>query len=158
MKNLIAVLIPLLAASCGKAPDSAPPPAPPPPSAPAAAAPEGPASLTVKHVLIAVKGGPLETAKLEKPEAEKLAFEILARARSGEDFDGLVQQYSDDLSRQPYSMTNTGTPPGPGEVSRSTMYRGFGDVSFRLQVGQVGIAEYDPQTSAYGYHVIKRVK
>jgi parvulin-like peptidyl-prolyl isomerase len=158
MKNLVALLFALAAASCGKAPEPTPPPLPPQPAAPAPAAADGPASLTVKHVLIAVKGGQSETAKLEKAEAEKLAFEILSRARSGEDFDKLVQQYSEDPGKQPYTMTNTGTAPGPGEFSRSTMFSGFGDVSFRLQVGQVGIAEYDPRTSGYGYHVIKRVK
>ena len=158
MKKTLALLCSLLAASCGKAPPSTPPPAPPPALSTPEPPSDEPSSLTVKHVLIAVKGGRSPTAKLEKPEAEKLAFEILARARSGEDFDALVQQYSEDPGKEPYAMTNSGIPPGPGEYSRSTMFSGFGDVSFRLQVGQVGIAPYDPRTSGYGYHVIKRVK
>jgi len=36
------------------------------------------------------------------------------------------------------------------------MVRGFGDVSFGLEVGEFGIADFDPQASPYGWHVIKR--
>ncbi len=100
----------------------------------------------------------MKTAKLTRAEAERLAFDILARARSGEDFDKLVDEFSEDEGKTPYTMTNAGVPPARGEMSRDGMVRSFGDVSFGLEVGQVGIAEYDPVKSEFGYHVIKRVK
>jgi hypothetical protein len=34
----------------------------------------------------------------------------------------------------------------------------FGDVGFQLEVGGIGLAEYDPSTSPFGYHIIKRTK
>ena len=34
----------------------------------------------------------------------------------------------------------------------------FGNVGFKLAVGEIGIADYDPKTSPFGYHVIKRVE
>jgi parvulin-like peptidyl-prolyl isomerase len=38
------------------------------------------------------------------------------------------------------------------------MVKAFGDVSFSLEVGGVGLAVYDPATSKYGWHVIKRLE
>ena len=38
------------------------------------------------------------------------------------------------------------------------MVRGFGDVGFQLDVGEIGMAEYDPGTSQYGWHIIKRIE
>jgi parvulin-like peptidyl-prolyl isomerase len=38
------------------------------------------------------------------------------------------------------------------------MVPAFGNVGFKLEVGEIGIADYDPLTSKYGYHIIKRVR
>ena len=38
------------------------------------------------------------------------------------------------------------------------MVKAFGDVSFGLEVGGVGLAVYDPATSKYGWHIIKRLE
>lgn len=39
---------------------------------------------------------------------------------------------------------------------RNQMMGGFGNVGFKLQVGEVGMANYDVKDSAYGWHIIKR--
>jgi parvulin-like peptidyl-prolyl isomerase len=38
------------------------------------------------------------------------------------------------------------------------MVKAFGDVSFALPVGGVGVATYDAVASPYGWHVIKRLE
>jgi parvulin-like peptidyl-prolyl isomerase len=38
------------------------------------------------------------------------------------------------------------------------MVAAFGDVGFQLEVGEVGMAVYDPVKSKYGWHIIKRLK
>jgi parvulin-like peptidyl-prolyl isomerase len=38
------------------------------------------------------------------------------------------------------------------------MVQAFGDVGFKLEVGAVGMATFDPKTSKYGWHIIKRLK
>jgi parvulin-like peptidyl-prolyl isomerase len=34
----------------------------------------------------------------------------------------------------------------------------FGDVGFSLKVNEIGLGEYDPKKSKYGWHIIKRIK
>ena len=80
------------------------------------------------------------------------------RAQEGEDFDRLVNEFTDDSAPGIYSMANTGVMPVGDEFPREQIVQAFGDLSFRLQVGEVGIAEYDAQISPYGYHIIKRLK
>ena len=41
---------------------------------------------------------------------------------------------------------------------RTEMARAFGDVGFSLEVGELGVADFDPSTSPFGYHIIKRVE
>lgn len=163
MKNSAAALmigIALLGASCDKAP-SAPPPTGK--SAPSGVRPEKlpngqPAAVTVQHILVGVKGVGLPEAKRDQADAERLAFELLSRARSGEDFEKLGKEFSEDSGFRPYTMTNDGIEPGEGERERGGMVKGFSDVSFTLEVGQIGIAEYNSATSPFGYHIIKRIK
>jgi len=146
-------------ALAGDAPASAPTPrpAPPPPAAKAAAA--GPEHVQVQHVLIGFKGSvPGKNITRTPEEAKVLAAEVLARAKKGEDFGALVKQYTDDAPPGIYGMSNTGIPPAQGERSRSGMVPGFGDASFVLKVGEIGMAEYDPQKSPYGWHIVKRLK
>jgi parvulin-like peptidyl-prolyl isomerase len=44
------------------------------------------------------------------------------------------------------------------EYSRAKMVQAFGDVGFSLGVGEVGLAVFDPKTSKYGWHIIKRLE
>ncbi len=119
-----------------------------------------PDHIEVQHVLIGFAGKiPGKNVTRTQAEAEKLAGEILERARKGEDFDQLVQQHTDDQWPGIYGMSNDGVAPlDANEIPRNGMVKGFSDVSFSLSPGNIGIANYDPQTSPYGWHIIKRLK
>ena len=159
----------------GAACDTAPPtatPVPPPPTpttAPAAgngstsgqtgSTSGGPAHITVQHILIGFQGslGPQKEIKRTKEEAKALAYDVLAQAKAGADFDQLVQKYTDDQAPGIYKMSNTGVAPIGDEYPREGMVPAFGNVGFTLQPGEIGIADYDPTTSPFGWHIIKRL-
>jgi len=119
-----------------------------------------PEHVTVQHVLIAFKGSiPEEKVTRTKEQANELAQKIFERAKQGEDFDGLVKTYTDDSYPGIYSMSNVNIPPDEdkGEFARTRMVKAFGDISFSLSKDEVGLAEYDPVDSKYGWHIIKRI-
>ncbi len=167
------------------------------------------ADITVQHVLVSFRETPVK-ADRSKEDAEKLANEILKRARDGEDFTALVKEYSDD-NLDPnddlpgsYRMLNNGAQAldydravfqniekeqeyvqglkakfdkkeiayeqamaqiqqyrtekyGRQPLPRGQMVQSFGDISFSLKVGEIGIAEYSPTGSKFGWHIIRRV-
>lgn len=116
-----------------------------------------PQHVQVQHILIAFAGsGTRATRPME--EAKKIAYEVLERARKGEDFDALVKQYTDDSPPGIYGMSGIGLTPGPGEYRRDGMVPAFGNVGFAISPGNIGMADYDPQTSPFGWHIIKRLK
>lgn len=120
-----------------------------------------PDRVTVQHILIAFKGSiPKEDLNRNRDEAELLAKEIFERAKNGEDFDALVKEYTDDQHPSIYKMSNIGIPPDKSkeEYSRARMVKAFGDVSFKLGVNDIGLAEYHPEISKYGWHIIKRIE
>jgi foldase protein PrsA len=120
-----------------------------------------PDRVEVQHILISFQGAiPDEKVTRTQEEAETLAKELLERARSGEDFDALVKEYTDDQHPGVYRMSNTGIPPDAAsqEFSRERMVKAFGDVSFSLKVNEIGMANYDPGASKYGWHIIKRLR
>ena len=119
-----------------------------------------PDHITVQHILISFKGSiPKETVTRTKEDAEKLADEIYDRAKKGEDFDTLVKEYTDDNYPGVYKMSNFDAEPNVDqkEVPRSKMIKEFGDVSFKLSVNEIGMAEFSPERSKYGWHIIKRL-
>jgi len=116
-----------------------------------------PQHIQVAHVLIAFDGTGTEATR-SRADAEKLAGEILARAKKGEDFDKLAKDHSDDTGGGVYGMSNTGVRPAAGEYARNQMVGAFGDVGFKLEVGGIGMSVFDPRTSPFGWHIIKRVK
>lgn len=120
-----------------------------------------PERVEVQHILISFKGAiPDEKVIRSKEEAKLLAEELFGRAKAGEDFDALVKEYTDDQYPGIYRMSNSGIVPDSAkeEFSRDRMVKAFGDVSFSLLVGEVGMASYDPAASKYGWHIIKRLK
>lgn len=126
-----------------------------------AAAADEPQRITVQHILIAFKGSlPDGNVTRTQKEAEALAKELLDRIKKGEDFDALVKGYTNDQHPGIYSMSNFGVTPDQSvpEYPRNRMVKGFGDAGFSLKVGEVGLAVYNPQTSPYGWHIIKRLK
>jgi parvulin-like peptidyl-prolyl isomerase len=127
-------------------------------AAPPQAAAE-PEHVQVQHILISFTGKlPGKNVTRTQEEAQKLAYDVLARARKGEDFDALVKQYTDDAAPGMYGMSNAGVAPAGGEYSRTGMVPAFGDVGFKLKVGEIGIADFDARKSPFGYHIIKRIK
>ena len=117
-----------------------------------------PERIRVQHVLISFAGAGTQATRTREA-AEKLANETLARARKGEDFGKLVKELSDDADPGIYGMVNNGfSPKAADEYPRGGMVPAFGNVGFKLEVGGIGMAPYDPKTSPYGWHVIKRLK
>ena len=117
------------------------------PTATAATSSGLPDAVAAQHVLIAYKGAQNapKTVTRSKSDAKKLADDVAARAKSGEDFTTLVTQYSDD----PGSKERQGS---PGKFGRDKMVKPFSDAAFALPVGGVsGVVE-----TPFGFHVIKR--
>ena len=118
-----------------------------------------PQHIQVQHILIGFSGSvPSKSITRTKEEAKALAYQILDRARAGEDFDGLVRQYTDDQPPGIYGMSGIGVAPASGEFPRDQMVPAFGNVGFAISPGNIGIADYDPTQSPYGWHIIKRLK
>ena len=120
-----------------------------------------PERIEVQHILISFQDAiPDEKVTRTEVDAEILAKELLARAKTGEDFDMLVKEYTDDQYPGIYRMSNFGISPDADsqEFSRERMVKAFGHVSFSLNVNEIGMATYDPAASKYGWHIIKRLK
>lgn len=129
----------------------------PAPAPAAAAAPDD--HIKLQHILISFAGKvPGKNITRSQDEARALAAQVLERARKGEDFDELVRAYTDDQAPGFYLLANTGITPAAGEFSRDRMVPAFGNVGFTLKPGEIGMAEYDPATSPYGWHIIKRIE
>ena len=120
--------------------------------------------LKVQHILIGV--GPRFGGRLPA-DAEKRAAEVLKELADakGANFDELVKKHTNDAYPGIYTMILTGNPDlNNGIFRRDQMVAAFGDVGWKLKVGQVGISPYDPKpptgkgTSYYGLHIIKRVE
>jgi hypothetical protein len=120
-----------------------------------------PQFVKVQHILIAFEGSvPGPPVNRTQEEARTLADEVLKRAKTGEDFEALVKEYSADQPPGIYRMANAGQPgdPNQGVYQRTGMVKGFGDVSFALEVGEIGMSPYDSLASKYGWHIIKRLE
>ena len=113
----------------------------------------------VQHVLIAFQGSGTRATR-SKADAEKLAAEVWQRAQNGEDFLALVKESTDDSPPGIYSMVSDVSKANPGQriYHRGGMVPAFGNVGWRLQVGEIGVAPFDPKASPYGWHIVKRLK
>ena len=137
-------------------------------SQPAQSQPEGeaaaeerkePEHIKVQHILISFVGrlrGNTVTRSAE--EAKDLAYQLYERALAEEDFEALIEEFSDDPGEGVYSMANHGVRPGPGEYQRSGMVPAFGDVGFPMEIGEIGIADFDGRKSPHGWHIVKRIE
>jgi hypothetical protein len=153
----LALLLSLTAcASLTEPGDGGPPPAPPEPAADAPApapAPEAEpapeASVGASHVLLQYKGslraGPNITRS--KDEAKKLAGEVQAKAKKGQDFAELAKQYSDE----PGAKERAGN---LGKFTKPQMVKPFADAAFALKPGDIS----DVVETDFGFHVIKRTE
>ncbi len=115
------------------------------------ARPEQPVdAVTIQHVLISFKGAPRMTGVTRtKTEAKALAAQVYAEAIGGADFDGLVNKYTNDSPPGIYPLN---------QASRRGMVKSFGDVGWRLKVGEIGVAPWEGTASPFGWHIIKRLK
>ena len=128
--------------------------------------PKEPDYITVQHVLIGFEGSvPGKTITRSKAEAAELARQIFEKAKQGADFDELVKQHTDDAHPGIYQMANFDAEAdmSPEKLedkifARQNMVSAFGDIGFPLEVGGVGLAEHDTESSKYGWHIIKRIK
>jgi len=120
---------------------------------------EEPDHVKVQHILISFKGKlPGRDIKRSMEEAKVLAYQLLERAQNGEDYDALVKEYTNDQAPGIYGMSNNGVKPALGEYPRGGMVGAFGNVGFVLEVGEIGIADFNTGTSPYGWHIIKRIE
>ncbi|HEU5251641.1 MAG TPA: peptidylprolyl isomerase [Thermoanaerobaculia bacterium] len=158
---LAAVLGSLAALGCQTAstPAAATTAAAAPTPVPTARAPVAAEHIRLQHILISFAGKIRgKNVTRTEDEARALAAQVLDRAKKGEDFDELVRTYTDDRAPGIYALSNSGVTPATGEYSRDRMVPAFGNVGFTLAPGEIGMAEYDPRTSPYGWHIIKRLE
>lgn len=93
-----------------------------------------------KHVLVSTT----DKTDAEKTEAKKKAEDILKRAQSGENFDKLVEEYSED----PGSKSS----PDGYVFTTGEMVQEFEDGTKNTDIGKFCMVE-----TSYGYHVIQRL-
>ena len=124
-----------------------------------------PDRVTVQHILISFLGSVGKVPNVTRTQAEALALvnQIMAKIKAGEEFKALVKNQTDDKYPGIYRMSNFGVTPiteplSKKEYPRAKMVKNFGDVGFKLKVGEVGLAVYDPKDSKYGWHIIKRLE
>ncbi len=100
----------------------------------------------VQHVLIkTVDDDNQEYSQEVKEEKLALANEISQRAKNGEDFYSLVEEYGEDpgMNNNPEGYTFT----------HGKMVEEFENESFRLSEGEIS----EPIETSYGYHIIKKL-
>ena len=118
-----------------------------------------PDQVVVQHILIAFKKSvPGRDIERSRKAARALAESLWERIGNGEDFDALVKEYTDDQYPGKLLLTNTGVNPIRGGRTREQVVPRFGDVSFRLEVGELEMAKHHAALSPYGWHIIKRLE
>jgi parvulin-like peptidyl-prolyl isomerase len=130
-----------------------PPPADPLESAEIMARPPEQGQVLVRHILISWKDAPVtrkrppdeRAQKRTKEEADKLASDLLARVKKGEDIIKLMKEFSED----PGSKDSGRTYPVD---EHSPLVMPFKKLSLRLKMDEAGLVKTD-----FGWHVVKRV-
>ncbi|MBE7013781.1 MAG: hypothetical protein E7419_01080 [Ruminococcaceae bacterium] len=104
--------------------------------------------ICAKHILIPTTDSKTgeEFLTSKKNTAKKVADTVIAKIKSGEDFDTLIEKYNEDpgVSYNPLGYVFT----------KGEMVKEFEETAFSLKEGEIsGIVE-----TPYGYHIIKREK
>lgn len=97
-------------------------------------------SASVRHILLKTQG----VSDSTKEEIYKKMESLLVRAKEGEDFAALANEYSED----PGSSKKGGL---YENITRGQMVKPFEDASFNIPVGEIS----DIVETNYGYHIIK---
>ncbi|MCY4274763.1 MAG: SurA N-terminal domain-containing protein [Gammaproteobacteria bacterium] len=103
-----------------------------------------PENRRVRHILVAVDASATDQDRKTKLG---LANDLLERLRSGEDFDQLAKQYSDD----PGSKNNGGD---LGIIARGQMVAPFEEAVYGMSEGDIE----GPVETQYGYHIINLIE
>lgn len=102
---------------------------------------EQPEQVAAQHILVKISP---DASPAEDEKAREKAEGILKRIRSGESFEKLAKEFSEDEGSAP----NGGD---LGRFQRGMMVQEFEDAAFSLAVGEVS----DLVKSQFGYHIIK---
>ncbi len=108
-----------------------------------------PKTIRAKHILIMHDDSERKppTIKRTRVDAKARAEEALAKVRAGQDFDALVDVYSDEPgAKERHGDLET--------FGRRTMVKSFEDAAFHLKVGEVS----DVVETPFGFHIIKRTE
>lgn len=108
----------------------------------------------VKHILVgwrelaASYRGQIDprAAARTKPEADAVIAAVLTRLKSGDGFDALMAEYSEDAGSATTAKSYLVT-------EDAALVPPFKNLGLRLHVNEVGIVE-----TAYGWHIIKRIE
>jgi hypothetical protein len=115
--------------------------------------------VVVQHILIGFKKSvPDKDIERSKKDARALAEDLFQRATDGDEFDLMVEEFTNDSAPGIFKLSNKDAPLLPDARQRKEMVAAFGNVAFRLEVGEVGMAKYNSMTSPYGWHIIKRLE
>ncbi|MCA8938535.1 MAG: peptidylprolyl isomerase [Planctomycetes bacterium] len=118
----------------------------------------------VEHILIAFDSARRSKQTRSQDEALALTRRIYVELLGGADFGDLKVTHTNDTGQKTRSGTytmfdvNKGGAQAGNDFDRSQMVKAFGDTSWRLKVGEWGIADFNETTSPFGYHIIRRVK
>ena len=118
--------------------------------------------VTVQHLLVSFSGSGTNAIR-SKADASVMAKELFEEAKTTDDFPGMIQTHTDDSYPGIYQIANyqvvASDKTAKGRVHRRTgLVPAFGNVGFSLEVGEIGMAEFDPEDSPFGWHIIKRIK
>lgn len=106
--------------------------------------------IEIQHILISFQGAPrMRGVTRDRYEAKEVAQKVWGEVIAGGDFDALVKQYTNDSAPGIYPLTKAG---------RAGMVKCFGDIGFRLKVGEVGVTQWNTEGCPFGWHIIKRLK
>lgn len=108
----------------------------------------GPMKVHARHLLVAYRGAMRASPAIgrTRDEAFLRANDALRRAQAGDDFEGLVAEYSDE----PGAAARGGD---LGEFTRGQMVQAFSDAAFSLKVGEIS----DIVETPFGFHIIQRL-